>query len=106
MKKGVKGIQMRRHAGKHKHSAGSSHPSFLKSSKTAIFALLLLAAAMVVYSFVNGASVSHSISEIPNGPGSGLDADLLWGQSGQAQSYGELLGNAIAKGLTDSGVTT
>lgn len=52
--------------------------NFVGLSKNAIVALLILAVALTVYGTAQAATVSHSPSEIvPQGAGSGLDADLL-----------------------------
>ena len=59
-----------------KRQVRKSVRSFSGSAKTAVFALLLIAAAVIVYGFVNAAIVRHNPADIqPQGATSGLDAD-------------------------------
>ncbi len=77
-----------------------SKKSFARNSKNAIFALLLIAAAIVVYGAANAATVSHKPQEIqPQGIGSTLDSDKL-----QGITVADIKNLIAAAGQTPSGM--
>lgn len=70
-------------SGMMKKRAGKANSrSFIGNSKSAIFALLIIAAGVTAYGIVNAATVSHTPQQIqPQGAGSTLDSDKLEGVS-------------------------